>query len=102
MKYSVIITPDADAQLSEVYSYLASWSPLNARRWLDRFYRRIDSLENFPERRPIAPETEFYGEEMREIFEPPYRILFVIESHQIVRVIHIRHASRRYWGEPEE
>ncbi len=102
MKYTVVIATEAEANLIEAFDYIYAYSPLNAQKWMRRIRKRIASLKTLPLRRPIAPETHFLGKEIREAYEPPYRILFEIDPDRVVHVLHIRHASRRYWGEPEE
>jgi plasmid stabilization system protein ParE len=61
---------------------------------------QIDFLEEFPHRCGIAPDSQFIGEELRHLIYKSHRIIFRIEErYGIVRVLHVRHAARRAWGE---
>ncbi|HWE03890.1 MAG TPA: hypothetical protein VG326_15905 [Tepidisphaeraceae bacterium] len=50
MKYVVIVTPEAQANIAAAYDDIAARSPLNAGKWLSKLYAQIDGLENFPRR----------------------------------------------------
>jgi mRNA-degrading endonuclease RelE of RelBE toxin-antitoxin system len=57
----------------------------------------INSLKTFPRRCPIAPENEFFSQEIRQLLygkgKGTYRILFTIID-DVVSVLHIRHSSQ--------
>lgn len=61
----------------------------------------IASLNTFPERCPLAPESGSFPFEVRQLLyghKPHvYRILFTIDE-QVVKILHIRHARRRPIG----
>jgi plasmid stabilization system protein ParE len=63
---------------------------------------QIATLANFPERCGLAPESEHFDEEIRQLpyGKRPnvYRILFVIRG-DTVHVLHVRHGSRRFLHE---
>lgn len=102
MKYIVLVTPEAESNLVAAFEFIQSHSPANAVEWLARVKTRIATLERFPQRCEISPESEWFGEEIRQLLEPPYRLLFRIEKRAgVVRVLHIRHASRRFLGESD-
>ncbi|OLE14731.1 MAG: hypothetical protein AUI36_38780 [Cyanobacteria bacterium 13_1_40CM_2_61_4] len=56
------------------------------------------SLTEFPERCPIAPESERFPFEVRQLLygrnPHVYRILFTIEANR-VQILHIRHGRRK-------
>ena len=59
-----------------------------------------------PERRPVDPDSEAYGREVRVLLHGRrpgvYRILFAIEG-DVVQVLTVRHAARRsLWEEMED
>jgi plasmid stabilization system protein ParE len=55
------------------------------------------SLESFPERCPVAPESEFFDHDIRQLIygkrQHTYRILFDVGGKK-VRILHIRHGAR--------
>ena len=77
-------------------------TPEAADRWFNSLYDTIGSLEIFPERCPLAPESEFFKVEIREIFhgrrQHKYRILFTVSKNK-VHVLHVRHGARLALGE---
>ena len=101
MKYHVIVTPEAQAEIRESFAYIHERSPLNAARWLQALYGQVDTLERFPERCAFAHEREYLDEDLRQLVFKSHRIVFTVESKEKrVYVLYVRHASRRAVGEP--
>ena len=99
--YQVIILPSAERDTGEAYEWLAEQDAEAAICWYNRLLRVIFSLDTFPERRPLAPESEFFNVEIREIFhgrrQHKYRILFNVSETE-VHVLHVRHGARLALG----
>lgn len=93
MTYRVEITDNAEREAHDIHARIAEDSPLNAQRWADSLADVIFSLETFPLRGPVAPESEAISEEIRQIIFGQYRILYVVRG-QVVFVLHIRHGAR--------
>jgi plasmid stabilization system protein ParE len=97
MKYKLIIQPPAMADLDEAYQWIAERSPENAVHWFNRFVEALHTLEQFPSRCAVAPESENVGREIRQLIygrrAGAYRALFVIQNDE-VHILHIRHAAR--------
>ncbi len=101
MKFHVIVTPEAQAGIRESFLYIHDRSPLNASRWLQRLYRKIDTLERMPERCSSAREQEYLEEDLRQLVFKPHRIVFQIDKPQKTGwVLWVHHAKRRGIGEP--
>ena len=101
MKYQVIVTPEAQAEIRESFTYIHERSPLNAARWLQALYREIDTLERFPERCAFAREREYLDADLRQLVFKSHRIVFAVEKKdKRVYVVYVRHARRRAVGEP--
>ena len=102
--YQVILLPAAERDIGEAYEWLAAQDAEAAVRWYNRLLEVVLSLEIFPERCPLAPETNFLDEKIREIFhgrrQHKYRILFTVSENK-VHVLHIRHGARLALGETE-
>ena len=102
MKYRVLISEKAWDDIEQVYFWLAARSPEAAARWKDALFEVIDSLQQFPERCPHAPESRAFGTELRELTlgkrQGTYRIVFRIRR-KAVHVLHVWHAARRGFDE---
>jgi plasmid stabilization system protein ParE len=103
-RWNVIVELPAQQDIAEAHLWLAEQAPEAADRWFDTIYETIGSLENFPERCPLAPESKFLNLEIREIFHGrrrhKYRILFTVSENE-VHVLHVRHGARLALGETE-
>jgi len=101
-RFEVIILPSAERDIGEAYEWIAESDAGAAIRWYNRLMELIFSLDTFPERCPLAPESEFLNREIREIFHGrrqfKYRILFTV-GKDTVHVLHIRHGARLALGE---
>lgn len=96
-KFKVEITATALAEVEEMYAWLAAKSPISAQRWRGKLLKLIDSLESFPGRYPIAPESVTIGREIRYLIHGKrsgvIRILFEVLD-DTVYVFRIRHGAR--------
>ena len=101
-RWNVIVELPAQRDIAEARLWLAEREPDAAERWFNSIYDTIGSLETFPERCPLAPESKSFNTEIREIFhgrrQHKYRILFTVSENE-VHVLHIRHGARRALGE---
>ncbi len=84
----VFWTETAVENLSAIYTYIAQNSPRYATRIIDRITKRSQQLANFPLSGQIVP--EFETEQIREVIEGSYRIIYYIKPEQIdvLAVIH--------------
>jgi plasmid stabilization system protein ParE len=89
-RYRVEITQTAEVDLRKIYSYIASENEKAAVAWIREIDRQIGSLEQFPLRCPVIPESLELGKEYRHILYGDYRTIFKVENLQvtIMRVIH--------------
>jgi plasmid stabilization system protein ParE len=97
MRYRVLIQPGALRSLEAQCEHIAQDNPAAAARWFNRFLTGIEKLSSFPERCPVARESEFAGREIRLwLFgkrRGVRRVYFVIDG-DTVRILSIRHASQ--------
>lgn len=81
-------THTASAHLVSIYDYIARDSPVYGRRVVDRLTRRSQQIGAFPYSGRRVPE---HGrDDLREVIEGPYRIIYRIKSGAIdvVAVVH--------------
>ena len=106
--YAVRISVQAEQDVVEAMLRLAELTqePAAARNWKDGLYQQLATLATHPRRLPIATqETRRFGRETRQMLyrrtrdSAAYRIFFSIAEDVVdgptVRIIHVRHASRR-------
>jgi plasmid stabilization system protein ParE len=104
VKYAVIVQPPARLDIESAYLYIRDRAPLATERWLEGIEKAILSLDQFPRRCPLAPESKEFPEEIRQMLygrrTGKYRVLFVIRGQE-VRVLHVRHGARRWMRSDE-
>jgi plasmid stabilization system protein ParE len=89
-KYSVQITPTAEADIEDIWSYIAEDSPAAAEAFILALEKCADTLKMCPERCPLVPENELLGTRYRHLLHGNYRIIYRISGNTVfvLRVIH--------------
>ena len=95
----VFWTETAVNHLSSIYNYISQNSPQYAQRLVERLTRRSEQIANFPFSGRLVP--EFETEQIREVIEGSYRIIYYIKPEQI-DVIAVLHAARNIEPPQEE
>lgn len=65
----------------------------------EKFLARILELSTLPESHAIAPESDPFECEIRQLLVgrgTPWRIFFTVDGEQ-VQVLHVRHGRQNYW-----
>ncbi len=84
-------TDTAEGHLDAIYNYIALDSPEYAKRMVDRITRRSQQIADFPLSGRKVPEYKM--DQIREIIEGPYRIIYHIKPDQI-DVLAVIHGAR--------
>ena len=81
-------TRNAIKHLTNIYEYIALNSPTYAQRMVDRITQRSEQISTQPFSGRKVPEYE--TEDVRELIEKPYRIIYRLKQDQIdvLAVIH--------------
>ena len=81
-------TDNAIGHLVSIYEYIAVNSPTYGKRMVDRIIRRSEQIAEQPLSGRKVPEYD--AEDIRELIENPYRIIYRVKPDQIdvVAVIH--------------
>ena len=95
----VFWTETAVNHLSAIYNYISQNSPQYAQRLVEGLTRRSEQIANFPFSGRIV--REFETEQIREVIEGSYRIIYYIKPEQI-DVIAVLHAARNIEPPQEE
>ena len=81
-------TENAAEHLGSIYEYIAVNSPTYGKRMVDRITRRSEQIADQPYSGRKVPEYD--TDDIRELIESPYRIIYRIKQDQIdiIAVIH--------------
>jgi plasmid stabilization system protein ParE len=105
MAYRVDISLPALSDAENAYLRIKEESPEKAVQWYKGLLEAVYSLENFPNRCPIAPEARAFVIEIRQLLygkrKRQYRILFGISvdeqtGEDLVLIYRIRHSVQNY------
>ena len=88
---SVHWTENAIQHLLNIYEYIALNSPIYAKRTVDKITRRSEQIVDHPQSGRKVPEYD--TEDIRELIERPYRIIYRIKADQI-DILAVIHGSR--------
>jgi plasmid stabilization system protein ParE len=97
MAHSVHITAKALREIDATLEWLSERSRAAAARWHERLMEAVRSLEDHPERCELAPESEWFEVEIRQLLHGKrrgvYRILFEIRG-DAVYILRVRHRAQ--------
>lgn len=105
MAYRVDISQPAATDAENAFLWIRAESEQRAAAWFRGLLKAVNSLEKFPERCPVAPESRAFLIEVRQLFygkgRQQYRILFGISidpdtDQNVVLIYRIRHGAQRY------
>lgn len=88
----------ATEHLEAIATYVAAVSRVYALRLVDRILAQTDHLGEFPELGRAVPEA--YDPSIREVFEGPYRIMYLVQPSR-VDVLAVVHGRQQVTWPPE-
>ena len=77
----IIWSPLAGERLDKVYEFIAQDNISAAQKMVNRIIKKVDTLSKNPERGRKVPEAN--REEIREVFEGEYRIIYRVETKKV-------------------
>ncbi len=99
MAYRVELSSRAIREAEEARDWIAQDSPRRAAAWYQRLLDKIESLKEYPERCPLAPESDAFEEKIRQLLygkrRGVYRVLFAVRG-EVVYIFSIRHSARDF------
>ena len=78
--------------VDQIYGYIAKDSPHYAQKTIEKFFERVLILQNFPRSGRIVPEFEI--ENLRELIEGNYRIVYRIKKNKI-DILRVHHSAKK-------
>ena len=96
----IVWSEPAVADLTAIHDFIARDSAHYATRFVERLIEATEQLTALPQIGRVVPEGD--GRH-REILEPPYRIIYRVETDQVyvIRVVHGARDLAALWGELE-
>lgn len=93
-RFRVLLTAEAERNITAIYDWLAARSPGGSLRWHNALTCALNALAEHPERFPMAPESCRFDTTVRNLqfrmrSGRVYRILFSIEGND-VHVLYVR------------
>ncbi|MGK7947163.1 MAG: type II toxin-antitoxin system RelE/ParE family toxin [Microcystaceae cyanobacterium] len=101
MTYQIEISPTAITDIETIFLWLKEDSPEQAYRWVRGCYEIMLTLENFPKRCSLAPESEYMEIEVRQLlYNKQFLILYTVneaveQRDGVVRIHRIRRGSQQ-------
>lgn len=110
MIYRIDLASVAQAEAEAAFlSFTQHTTPERAQAWYQGLMKAIASLNTMPRRCPVARESAFFSQEIRQLLygkgKHSYRILFSVldeDCTPTVRILHIRNVAQRAIGEPND
>ena len=95
MQYLVSLTDRALRDMELIYEYVQADSSERASAWFSDLAKAIYSLEKYPERGAVTPESKKLRNLLFGNKPTTYRIIYTVDKrHAAVSVVHIRHGAR--------
>ena len=91
--YTIKFLPTAEQDLRTSFLWgINVWGKTQASKWLRNFYAACKKhLKQFPESCPIAPESDEFERELRQLVIERYRVIFTIKDDTVF-VLYVRGA----------
>jgi len=74
-------SPLAAQRLEDIFEYISTENSVAAFKMIERIFKKVETISKFPRRGRKVPEAN--REEIHELFESDYRIIYRIESKRI-------------------
>jgi toxin ParE1/3/4 len=95
MQYLVSLTDRALRDMELVYEFVQADSSEKAFAWFNDLAEAIYSLERYPDRGAVTPESKKLRHLLFGKKPTTYRIIYTVDKrHAAVSILHIRHGAR--------
>lgn len=88
----IVITPDADDDIREIYDYLSEYSVNTALVQVDRFLEFFELLRKFPRMGKVIDKLR--NEHLREFYIGAYRVAYYVVSEEQIDILRVHHSAR--------
>ena len=95
-RYRILISKKVTRDLQSIFDYISNDSEQNAALMVERILGAIEHLKIFPHHNVVEGQHPRLKHPVRSLPIQSYIVFFrVIEEHQIVRVLRVRHGAMR-------
>ena len=95
MPYLVKLADRALRDMADIYDFIQAGASEKAFAWFNHLSESIYSLERFPERGTVIPESRKFRHLLFGKKPDTYRIIYTVDHRRrVVTVLHIRHGAR--------
>ncbi len=95
MQYLVRLADRALRDMEAIYEFIEADASETAFPWFNDLSRAISSLERYPERGAVIPESKKLRQLLFGKKQATYRIIYAVDQRNaVVNVLHIRHGAR--------
>lgn len=95
MTSRINISPTAIRDIEQIFLWYKNYSVERAHRWVRGCYEIMLKLENFPNRCPLARESQYLNLPIRQLlYQKQYRILFTVKETGETSVVQIHRVLR--------
>src|SRR5712664_4034353 len=103
MPYLVRLADRALRDMEAIYEFIEADASERAAAWFNELAEEIYSLERFPERGAVIPESKKLRHLLFGQKPSTYRIIYAVDKrNDVVNVLHIRHGARAALSTKEE
>ena len=88
----IVITPDAEEDIRQVFDYISEYSLQAALAQVDRFLEKIELLRQFP--RLGKTIDMLNNERLRSFYVGGYRIAYYIVSENRIDILRVHHSAK--------
>ena len=74
-------SPLAVERLENIFDFISRENKTAANKVIERIFKKVETLSKYPERGRKVPEAN--REEIREVFESEYRIIYRVETKKV-------------------
>ena len=93
MDFKITFSPLAEQDIEELVAFIGADDKVAAERMAQRIMNRVESVSKYPRIGTIVP--EFDCEELRELLQAPYRIIYrIYDDEKKIRILRVWHGAR--------
>ncbi len=90
---TIIWIDQAIEDVNTIAEYISKDSVKYASIMVDKLFKRVEILVSYPKAGRVVPETN--NENIRELIEGNYRVIYEIISEQRIEILTVHHSARQ-------